>query len=82
MVMSIGESKCSLITDCYIVIIYRYDYNDLCTDVTKFPRPRFASEFGFQSYPSFETMKGISIAQVCNSLFALIHFSCLSVGLG
>jgi len=41
-----------------------YDYTDLCTDVTKFPRPRFASEFGFQSYPSFETMKEISIAEV------------------
>lgn len=42
---------------------HRYDYTDLCTDVTKFPRPRFASEFGFQSYPSFETMKAISTAQ-------------------
>ena len=38
----------------------RYDYNSYCTDVTKFPRPRFASEFGFQSYPSFDTMADIS----------------------
>ncbi|XP_065912906.1 beta-mannosidase-like [Dysidea avara] len=43
--------------------VHRYDYTDLCTNVTKFPRPRFASEFGFQSYPSFETMKEISIAE-------------------
>jgi len=45
-----------------------YDYTDLCTDVTKFPRPRFASEFGFQSYPSFESMKEISIPEVMYSL--------------
>ena len=28
--------------------------------MTKFPRPRFASEFGFQSYPSFNSMAGVS----------------------
>ena len=28
--------------------------------MTKFPRPRFASEFGFQSYPSFNSLAGIS----------------------
>lgn len=43
--------------------VHRYDYTDLCTDVTKFPRPRFTSEYGFQSYPSLETLKAISEPQ-------------------
>lgn len=33
-----------------------YTYNADCWDVTVFPRPRFASEFGFQSGPSFATL--------------------------
>lgn len=40
--------------------IHRYDYVHYCTDVSYFPRPRFASEFGFQSYPSFNAMAKIS----------------------
>ncbi|XP_011405906.1 PREDICTED: beta-mannosidase-like [Amphimedon queenslandica] len=40
--------------------IHRYDYSSTCNDVTKFPRPRFASEFGFQSYPSFYSLSKIS----------------------
>ena len=39
---------------------FRYDYSDLCTDVTKFPRPRFTSEFGYQSYPSFSSLQNVS----------------------
>ena len=47
--------------------LFRYDYDDYCTDVTKFPRPRFASEFGFQSYPSFNSLANISspVVRVC-----------------
>ena len=44
--------------------IHRYDYNDLCTDVSKFPRPRFASEFGFQAYPAFYSMSQVSKPEV------------------
>ena len=32
--------------------IHRYDYLSQCTDVSMYPRPRFVSEYGFQSYPS------------------------------
>jgi len=32
--------------------VHYYNYNDDCTNVTFFPTPRFASEFGFQSHPS------------------------------
>ncbi|XP_064391180.1 beta-mannosidase-like isoform X2 [Halichondria panicea] len=39
---------------------HRYNYDDFCTDDTKFPTPRFASEFGFQSYPSFASLAKIS----------------------
>ena len=63
--MITGESTFSCSSDISTYGTHgRYDYTDLCTDVTKFPRPRFASEFGFQSYPSFETIKAISTPQV------------------
>eukprot|EP00026_Physarum_polycephalum_P005451 Phypoly_transcript_05485.p1 GENE.Phypoly_transcript_05485~~Phypoly_transcript_05485.p1 ORF type:complete len:496 (+),score=67.06 Phypoly_transcript_05485:433-1920(+) len=32
--------------------VHYYNYDDDCTNVTFFPTPRFASEFGFQSHPS------------------------------
>uniref|UniRef100_A0A7S3LUS4 beta-mannosidase n=1 Tax=Palpitomonas bilix TaxID=652834 RepID=A0A7S3LUS4_9EUKA len=35
--------------------IHRYDYFDDCLDVSLFPTPRFASEFGYQSHPSKTT---------------------------
>ena len=31
-----------------------------CWDVSGYPIPRFASEYGFQSYPSFETLAQVS----------------------
>jgi beta-mannosidase len=40
--------------------IHRYDYTDPCTDVSKFPNPRFASEFGLQSYPSVTSWLEVS----------------------
>ena len=45
-------------------MLYRYDYQHYCTDVSYFPRPRFASEFGFQSYPSFTSISKISTPNV------------------
>lgn len=32
-----------------------------CWNVSGYPKPRFASEYGFQSYPSFETLSAVSI---------------------
>lgn len=37
-----------------------YNYLSDCWDWTTYPRARFASEYGFQSWPSFSTL-----AQVC-----------------
>ena len=49
-----GESQSPYYGD-----IHRYDYSSLCTDVSKFPRPRFASEYGFQSYPSLLSLEQV-----------------------
>ncbi len=50
--------------------MFRYDYSDYCTDVTKFPNPRFASEFGFQSYSSFRSMSNVSTAPVSTTVIS------------
>ena len=47
-----------------LCVLYRYDYIHYCTDISYFPRPRFVSEFGFQSYPSFSSMAKISTPAV------------------
>ena len=57
--------SCQCAFFCFMLYIsWRYDYMDYCTDVSKFPTPRFASEFGFQSYSSFRAMSGISVSDV------------------
>ncbi|KAG2466529.1 beta-mannosidase [Polypterus senegalus] len=40
-----------------------YNYTNDCWDWKKFPKPRFASEYGFQSWPSFSTLQKISIPE-------------------
>lgn len=37
-----------------------YSYVNDCWDWTQFPRTRFASEYGFQSWPSFSTLSKVS----------------------
>ncbi|NXY35927.1 MANBA mannosidase, partial [Pomatorhinus ruficollis] len=37
-----------------------YDYNSDCWNWTMYPRTRFASEYGFQSWPSFSTIEKVS----------------------
>lgn len=32
--------------------VHFYDYGMMCTNVSQMPDPRFASEYGFQSFPS------------------------------
>ncbi|XP_051945755.1 beta-mannosidase [Xyrauchen texanus] len=39
-----------------------YNYEKDCLDWTAFPRTRFASEYGFQSWPSFSTLSKVSVA--------------------
>ncbi|XP_013790438.1 beta-mannosidase-like [Limulus polyphemus] len=40
--------------------VHYYNYGKDGWDWHTYPRPRFVSEYGFQSYPSFETLKNIS----------------------
>eukprot|EP01094_Clydonella_sp_ATCC50884_P019732 TRINITY_DN3927_c0_g1_i1.p1 TRINITY_DN3927_c0_g1~~TRINITY_DN3927_c0_g1_i1.p1 ORF type:complete len:944 (+),score=224.15 TRINITY_DN3927_c0_g1_i1:90-2921(+) len=40
--------------------VHYYNYEAMCTDVSTFPDPRFASEYGFQSFPSFATIATVS----------------------
>ena len=41
--------------------VHYYNYTANCWDTTVFPKPRFASEYGYQSYPSYETLEKISL---------------------
>ncbi|RUS27741.1 hypothetical protein BC938DRAFT_482808 [Jimgerdemannia flammicorona] len=43
--------------------VHYYNYKDLGTDVSKFLRPRFASEYGFQSVPTLSTLQTIDNAK-------------------
>ncbi|NWI17169.1 MANBA mannosidase, partial [Crypturellus soui] len=40
-----------------------YDYHNDCWDWTHYPKTRFASEYGFQSWPSFSTLEKVSSAE-------------------
>jgi len=40
--------------------LHYYNYAADCTDVASFPSPRFASEYGYQSFPSFETWRPVT----------------------
>ncbi|XP_068574186.1 beta-mannosidase [Cebidichthys violaceus] len=40
-----------------------YSYTLDCWDWTTFPRTRFASEYGFQSWPSFSTLQPVSVPE-------------------
>ncbi|XP_056124977.1 beta-mannosidase isoform X1 [Rhinichthys klamathensis goyatoka] len=39
-----------------------YSYYNDCWDWTAFPRTRFASEYGFQSWPSLSTLRKVSVS--------------------
>ncbi|XP_066487821.1 beta-mannosidase-like [Tiliqua scincoides] len=43
--------------------IHYYNYLQDCWDWTSYPRTRFASEYGFQSWPSFSTLEKVSIEE-------------------
>ncbi|XP_032876273.1 beta-mannosidase [Amblyraja radiata] len=43
--------------------VHYYSYDTDCWDWTYFPKPRFASEYGFQSWPSFSTLEKVSAAE-------------------
>nr|XP_004663044.1 beta-mannosidase [Jaculus jaculus] len=40
--------------------VHFYDYENDCWDWTVFPKARFVSEYGYQSWPSFSTLEKVS----------------------
>lgn len=40
--------------------VHFYDYQHDCVDISHFPAARFISEYGYQSFPSFQSWKAIS----------------------
>lgn len=40
--------------------VHYYNYYDLCTNTSIYPKPRFASEYGFQSYPNLKLLSTVS----------------------
>ena len=70
-----------------------YDYTGDCLDTRVYPRSKFVSEFGFQSYPSFNVLKNVTVAEdwsytssmmnyrFCSSLiFAAMMLSSTGIG--
>ncbi|XP_022090412.1 beta-mannosidase-like [Acanthaster planci] len=47
-------------TDPHYGDVHYYNYAADCWDVSVYPKPRFASEYGFQSWPSFDTLRPVS----------------------
>ena len=41
--------------------VHYYNYVANCWDTDLLPKPRFASEYGYQSYPSIESLKDVSL---------------------
>ena len=41
--------------------VHHYNYTANCWNPDLFPKPRFASEYGYQSYPSLESLKKVSL---------------------
>ena len=41
--------------------VHHYNYTANCWNAEVFPKPRFASEYGYQSYPSLESLKKVSL---------------------
>ena len=41
--------------------VHHYDYFSNCWKPEVFPKPRFASEYGYQSYPSVESLRKVSL---------------------
>ena len=43
--------------------IHRYDYYSVCTDISGYPAPKMASEFGYHALPSYYSMKQVTLPE-------------------
>ena len=53
-----------------------YNYGGDCLDTRIYPRAKFVSEFGFQSYPSFLTAKEATAPQDWSYTSPMFNFRC------
>lgn len=51
-----------------------YSYSADCWDWRAFPRTRFASEYGFQSWPSLATLRPVSLGMKQRFFYELNFF--------
>jgi hypothetical protein len=56
-----------------------YNYGGDCLDVRVYPRSKFVSEFGFQSYPSFSVLKEVSAPEDWAYDSAFANYRCAPV---
>ncbi|KJE94140.1 mannosidase [Capsaspora owczarzaki ATCC 30864] len=54
--------------------VHFYDYADDCQSVAIYPQARFVSEFGFQSFPSFQTWLAVTTSEDWSYDSALMQF--------
>ena len=54
--------------------VHFYDYNNDCQDYRIYPRARFVSEFGFQSWPSAASLRDVSSKEDWGSFQAFWRF--------
>ncbi|KAL4132938.1 hypothetical protein PRIC2_003267 [Phytophthora ramorum] len=54
--------------------VHFYDYNNDCQDYQMYPRARFISEFGFQSWPSAASLRDVSSKEDWGSFQAFWQF--------
>ena len=51
-----------------------YDYTGDCLDTRVYPRSKFVSEFGFQSYPSFSALKNVTVPEDWSYTSAMMNY--------
>ncbi len=51
-----------------------YDYTGDCLDTRVYPRSKFVSEFGFQSYPSFNVLKNVTVEEDWSYTSAMMNY--------
>lgn len=55
-----------------------YNYGGDCLDPRVYPRSKFVSEFGFQSYPSFSVLKQYTAPQDWSYTSPMMNYRCAS----
>lgn len=56
---------CAMFERTYLTFfpVHYYNYTMDCLDVRGYPQPRFASEYGLQSLPQFQTLSNVTVKE-------------------